>query len=134
VIAAFPLALVEQHLEFDVLIGREDAAHPVEHQRAGETQLGARGLHPAHDLARGLLVGGAVGHHLRQLGLQPVEAGLLGAHRRPGRLVDRLDAVDLFGRQRQFAFEAVVLPPLEALGRRAGAQDAGADHRGGDNP
>ena len=50
--------------------------------------------------------------------LQLVEGRLLRAHRRAGRLVDRLEPLDLLARQRQLALEPLVLPPLEALRRR----------------
>ena len=75
--ATVTFTFVEEHLEFDVLVGGEDAAHPVEHDAAGAPELGAGGFHPANELLGGRFVGAAVGDNLRQLGLQAVQGVFL---------------------------------------------------------
>src|SRR6187200_2872402 len=114
-IAAVTNPLFVQRLHFDILIARQDAAHPKEQERPRLAQLAARRFHALGNLEHRRLVGAGIVDHLRQTRLELVEGFFLAFQRWLERLEDLLETRYLRGGQGQFFLKLVVLPPLEAL-------------------
>src|SRR5690606_19860292 len=108
---------------------RQQTAHAEDHQRARPAELTARGLDALEGLEDRGFVGRRVADYLRQALFELLELVLLRLQRRLERLEDLIELLDLVGREREFALEAVVLPPLETL--RVGGSRQGDEGRRG---
>ena len=119
---AFALgAIVVVHgFHLDVLLVGEDAANPVEHQRARAADFATCGFQTIHRLQQHRLIGLGILNHLRDFFFAPIDRLLLGAKHGLGGLVDAFDAGDLFFGEDQFLLEPLGLPPLEILGECRG--------------